>query len=48
MGPLRKDVALGRLHHDDAGAELDHDIVSAWLELAVFALQFAVDCSSDC
>ena len=41
-------MALGRLHHDDAGAELDHDIVSAGLELAVFALQFEVDCSSDC
>lgn len=41
-------TALGRLHHDDAGAEVDHDVVSAWLELVVFALQFAVGCSSDC
>ena len=28
--------------------ELGHDIVSVWLELAIFALQFAVDCSPDC
>lgn len=41
MGLLRKDVVL-RLHHEGAGAELGHDTVSVWLELAIFALQFAV------
>ena len=39
MGLLRKDVVLRRLHHEDAGAELEHDIVSVWLELAIFAFQ---------
>ena len=42
MGLLRKDVVLRRLHHEGAGAELGHDTVSVWLELAIFALQFAV------